>query len=70
MLLLQYWNVIIGERMHFIAKLQKNSSVDKIQVVSPECISIMSKYAIENCPGPKSVYQLTKIGSLTLKTWV
>ena len=44
---LQYWNVIIGERMHFIAKLQRNSSVDRIQVVSPGCISIMSKYTIE-----------------------
>ena len=67
MLLLQYWNVIIGERMHFTAKLQNNSSVDRIQVVSPECISIMSKYTIENCPGPKSVYRFTKIGSLISK---
>ena len=57
MLFLQYWNVIIGERMHFIAKLQRNSNVDRLQVVSPECISIMSKYTIEVWSGPKSVYQ-------------
>ena len=43
-------NVIIGEKLHLIVKLQRNSNVDRIQVVSPECISI--KYTIEDCPGP------------------
>ena len=57
MLLLQYWNVI----MHFVAKLQRNSSVDRIRLVSPECISIMSKYTIENWGGPKSVYQFINL---------
>ena len=59
MLLLKYWNAITGARLHFIAKLQRNSYVDRIQVVSPECISIMaimSNNTIEDCPGPKKEF--------------
>ena len=36
--------------------MQRNSNVDTIPVVSPECISIMSKYTIEDCPGPKKEF--------------
>ena len=37
--------------MYFIAKLQRNSNINRMQVESPEYISIMGKYTIEDCPG-------------------
>ena len=40
---------ISGERLYFNTKLQRNSNVDRMQVVTPEdIISIMSKYKLHN----------------------
>ena len=62
MLLLYSIETSLFERLHFIAKLQRNSNVDRIQVVFPECTCIMSKYTMEDCPGPKKEFVSCLVG--------
>ena len=45
------WSSIrVGGRLYLIAKLQRNSNVDRMQILFPK-YPIMGKYTIEGCPG-------------------